>query len=267
MNLLQTGSSVGENAYWVFMSFLYAWIAADIAEKFAKVSENWSDLKKREAIVPIYSHLVLAAFVVGTSWLGLTRALKNPKEVCAPEWGIIAPISLLLIIDFWILAAYFSYVQVIHEARLRGSSCESENSSNQSSYWICYFLVLYCFWDFFVYYLFPHWPGPWRPACSSQSSLCARAWMSFLCAGLAYVSLRVLNHVRTDFPVCVLSDGSLIALLVFYRALKQLSDPDASLQQTCIRVAGIAFLFFVGLTVAARLLDMHERRFSSPPAG
>src|SRR2546421_1505899 len=45
---------LGENPYWVFISFLYAWIAADIARRFSEVSSHRS--KHKHLLV---SHLIL----------------------------------------------------------------------------------------------------------------------------------------------------------------------------------------------------------------
>lgn len=111
--------SLPENPYWVFISSLYAWIAANIAERFSKISSDWSEYQLRKPRwwhIPVYSHLFLAAFVVGTSWLGWTHAFVK-KDVTVFEDAIVSS-SLLLIIDFWIVGTYFSFVAVVNKARL-----------------------------------------------------------------------------------------------------------------------------------------------------
>jgi hypothetical protein len=70
--------SLGDNAYWVFISFLYASIATDIAKGFYKVI---CDDLERERQWRLGSHLVLASFVLGTSWItGCCARWKPPRR-------------------------------------------------------------------------------------------------------------------------------------------------------------------------------------------
>lgn len=47
MRLNEATRSLGETPYWVFVSFLYAFIAADIAQRFSKLSSHWSELEEK----------------------------------------------------------------------------------------------------------------------------------------------------------------------------------------------------------------------------
>ena len=226
MYLSDSGPSLGENPYWVFISFLYAWVATEIADRFSGGSYGWQEYKK---YIPVYSHLTLAALVVGTSWLGLTRALSALQNCVNPRWGIIAPVWLLLIIDFSILGVYFAFVRVVNKARSSGSGQKEDAFSTHASFWMLIVLSLYCVWDGMVYFLFPKWPGPWHYACTQQDvSFCARSWMSVLCLALALLVFLALRHTRSDCPFWVLptADVSLIFFLLFYRALKQLAGDE-----------------------------------------
>jgi hypothetical protein len=219
MYLQESNSSLGENPYVLFVSFLYAWIAADIAGRFSNVSSRWSEykrLKPRWWYVPIWSHLTLAGFVVGTSWLGWTNAFKH--DVSAPG-EVIAPSSLLLIVDFWILAAYFAFVAVVNEARLSDKIQESSRSG-QAAYWLALILLAYVLWDVLSYRVLPRWTGR-----GDGGHFWARSWMSVFCSVLAIASFFVLRRVRPHRPFLTLAaDVSLIALVLLYRALKQLAS-------------------------------------------
>jgi len=222
MYMLDSGPLLGENPYWVFISFLYAGVATEIAGCFSGGSYGWQEYRK---YIPIYSHLTLAAFVVGTSWLGLTRALAALQDCVNPRWGIIAPVWLLLIVDFSILGVYFAFVRVVNKARSSGSGQKEDAFSTHASFWMLIVLSLYCVWDGMVYFLFPKWPGPWHSACTKGGSFCARSWMSVFCLALALLVFLALRHIRSDCPFWVLptADVSLIFFLLFYRALKQLA--------------------------------------------
>jgi hypothetical protein len=219
--------SLGENPYWVFISFLYAWIAADIAQRFARVSRNWVDLNKRNAVPTTYSHLVLAAVVVGTSWLGWTSAfLKDGSPLCDIETiaKVIGPTSLLLIVDFWILAIYFVFTEVVNCARASDGSGESKPAwsphSENAAFWLLMMFVAYIFWDLLVYLALPEWIS------HDGASVCQfwrYSWPTFLCAALAAGSIPMVQRVRSDRRHWLLAtDASLIALVLFYRGLKQL---------------------------------------------
>jgi hypothetical protein len=148
----------------VFVSFLYAWIAADIAKRFSDLSSHWSEYTKckpRGSLAPVVSHLFLAAFVVATSWLGWTLAFVH-GDVTAVDiknlGGVIAPSSLLLIVDFWILGTYFAFVRVVHRARRSGKYEGAwSSSSGHAAYWVVFIQLAYLLWDFFVYFLIPYW--------------------------------------------------------------------------------------------------------------
>jgi hypothetical protein len=224
MYLNEHSPSLGENPYWVFISFLYAWVAANIAERFSHVSEHWAEYKQRAwGYVPVWSHLTLAGFVVGTSWLGWTHAFVAP-DVIVPD-QVIAPSSLLLIVDFWILGTYFAFVAVVNEARRpsRDHTLDSPHSA-RPAYWLALILFAYVLWDFLTYLLVPRWTGR-----GDASHFWRHSWMSIFCAFLAFAFLFSLRRFRMDRPFWLLgTDLSLISLVLFYRALKQVASPSIS---------------------------------------
>jgi hypothetical protein len=227
MFLEEKSIPLGENPYWVFVSFLYAFVAADIAVRFSNLSSHWSEYsncepKRKYWHVPVWSHLVLAAFVIATSWLGWTLAFVH-GDVSALDIknlrGVIAPTSLLLVIDFWILGTYFSFVSVINEARLSGKHEGGWSPlSGSAAYWILWILIAYLCWDFLVYYLIPYWTDP------TKEAFWARSWMSPRCLLLAALAFLWLGRIRSEHPFCILAgDVSLLALLLYYRSLKQIA--------------------------------------------
>lgn len=150
MRLNEATRSLGETPYWVFVSFLYAFIAADIAQRFSKLSSHWSELEEKSEYawgglhfwyVPVYSHLILLSFVVGTSWLGWSQFVLDHLEMFELRLGVLTSCSLLLIVDFAILTLYSSFASVLNEARLSGkyTGLWSEYSGH-AGYWVCVIL-------------------------------------------------------------------------------------------------------------------------------
>lgn len=219
---------LSENPYWVFIGFLYAVIAADIALRFAKISYRWSEFAhtmQKRWWVPVYSHLLLASFVVGTSWIAWSQAFALGHVNAPPE--VISWESLLIIVDFVILVMYFSLVLVV------GNERESRNhpelrypARKHTSYWVSWILSAYVVWDIFTYGLIP-----WSNGCAT--CFWASSWMTLFCAGLSWLGFAWLRRVRGDRPYSVLAaDFSLIWLILLLRALKVLwhLHPDDSVR-------------------------------------
>ena len=215
-------TSLGENAYWLFISFLYASIIVDIAKGFYRVITYSLEKPKR---VAVGSHLVLASFVVGTSWVAWTLAFEN-GDVSAPK-GVISLQSLLLIIDFVILAVYFGFVTIIGGEREVGENPGSRKPYyKHASCWVGKILTMYVVWDFFGFFLIPKSGGSTATATTPpfETHFWAHSWMSFLCASLAGLAFLWLRRIRSDRVLwVVMGDVSLIMLILFYRALKQMS--------------------------------------------
>lgn len=218
--------ALGENAYWVFISFLYAVIAADIAERLWKVSRNWWKYKKSKSLKQlfvVYSHLVLAGFVVGTSFLGWTQAFAVHRVLAPPE--VISWWSLLVMVDFAILAMYFNLVHLVGAARTPEEDDDRETQSQdnrQSSHWVFWILIMYCVWDVATYL-----GMPWLSCREVQGGVFWSAcWMSLFCAFLAGAARYHLLYLGTaNVWVTVSGDFSLLWLVLFYRVLKQLAAP------------------------------------------
>jgi hypothetical protein len=207
--------SLGENPYWLFISFLYAWIAAEIANCFHKVYLE-QDAAKRARIG---SHLILAALVVGTSWIAWTQAFVS-GDVIAPK-EVISLRALMVIIDFTILTMYFNFASIV--GKIRKSNKESGDYQKHASFWVSLILTMYLAWDAFSYYLFPYLANS-----NHKTDFLRHSWSTALCVGIAWIVFYLQQH-RHKLRDLVQSDISLIALILFFRALKQMSHTDPSL--------------------------------------
>jgi hypothetical protein len=199
----QDQTSLGENPYWVFVGFLYACVASDIAAKFRDAPYGGKSWEIR------WSHLFLASFVLGTSFLAWSQAIA--KGAIKPE-AVLSWKSLLLIFDFWILILYFTYVAVVAHERETDRLTAPPDAHDQPSFWIAWIFTAYSFWDVVAFGIIPQ----------SLTTFVGEAWMSGLCAVLAFVAFRGFKKIRAEQVRWVVwSDVSLIALILFFRALKQ----------------------------------------------
>ncbi len=275
----QAPSALGENPYWIFVSFLYAFIAADIAVRFSSLSSHWSEYARCRPEwwhVPIWSHLTLAAFLVAMSWLGWTLTFVDGDVTgldLRQRRGVIAATSLLLIVDFWVLGTYFAFVSVVNDARVSGKYEGSWSPhSGLAAYWIVWVLLAYLVWDFLVYFLIP------RLDKTTKVEFWKQSWMSLFCLLLAFAAFLWLKPVRADRPPWILAaDSSLLALLLFYRALKQLARSSETAGKQVSKLvsllasnwelwfARVVLLLFIVLAVLAGAYG--RRELPVPPGG
>jgi hypothetical protein len=251
--MLESATPLGDKPYWVFVSFLYAWIASDIADRFSKISAQQSvnrNGKSTTWYVPVYSHLALVAFTVGTSWLGWTLVWLGRPSIDVKS--VVAPLSLLLIVDFWILGAYFAFTSVVNQLRLADRPpLWGSPPGRHAAFWVWMIFLAYVVWDFLFYCLLP-W---WRPLDFAQGrSFWLHSWMTVLCMTVAFMAYRMLREVAADSPWAVLAaDGALLFLILFYRSLKELSRNDKNGIPLTDQLARFKHPFGSGLTGLASI--------------
>ena len=213
--------SLGDNAYWVFISFLYASLAADVAKSFYKVICD--DLEKEKQWI-IGSYLLLASFVLGTSWIAWTLAFKM-KYVSAPK-KVLSWEAVLVIVDFVILTIYFNFVAIVGRER----ECQHPDSPKpyhkHASYWVGVILLSYIVWDIFADILIPVFGD--HIGATPETYFWRHSWMSVFCACLTWLGFVRLKRIRSGHKWRVIAgDGALVALIFVFRALKQMCvDPN-----------------------------------------
>ena len=226
-------TSLGENAYWVFISFLYAWVAAKIAERFWDLSREWSTYdctKPKHWSVPVISHLVLSSFIVGTSFVGWTQTFEDRHVIAPPH--VIHWWSLMLIVDFWILSMYYCLVGNVSQERTEATWGPTREHNGCAAYWVLWIMVGYCVWDFFVYWLIPRLLAKISTGRFSAwgSNFWVSSWMTLYCTVPAVVAYFFLRQIRAErLWRLTAGDLSLLFLTLFYRALKQ----TPSVMQVC----------------------------------
>jgi hypothetical protein len=228
---------LAENLRWVFVSFLFALVTGKIAEKFSTLIRRWNKVGVDR--LPALLHLILAAVVVVTSWVGWSIETKSDPSVGEvfgwPTW--------LLILDIALLICYFVLVSGIKVGT------HVPNDAVHVAWWSMWILLLYVLWDFTVGSLVPPRPGSW---CAQHVGV------SLACAFLAILFFFLVRggRIQSSSSVCW-ADVALISLFLLFRAWKQYSYPGGenraglALPNNVVEVC--AGVFFVAFMVTAIL--------------
>jgi hypothetical protein len=255
-------TSLGENPSWVFISFLYAWLAAEIAKGFPEVLELGKDRRRRGA-----SYLCLGAVLVGTSWTAwslsfISGDIKAPTEVISLR-------TLMVIIDFAIVTLYFSFIKFVGQMRLSVVDFP-QHDREHASFWVALILTMYVLWDILVWLITTDPSNMNLDNPSNKYLFWQYSWATVVCAALAWLVFYL--QKKGSMRKLVESDICLVSLNLFFRALKQMSHTDEkSILRQIWPQAGprhltlFAFVFLVIFLVFAWLADRHKKGRKGPP--
>jgi hypothetical protein len=163
--------------------------------------------------LPAYSHLLLATVVIATSWVGWTLspspgARRDVNKVLELEFLVLL-LDVLLVVIYFILARSVDFAG---ETRIQLNA-----SAAPESFWILVIFGAYLVWDFLTkvaQYLKDRRSEPWF------YNYGVRIVPTLICLILAYFTRRLIE--KADPPHVLTADLALIALVLFFRALKDL---------------------------------------------
>jgi|SRR5579864_4274976 len=248
-------TSLGENAVWIFISFLYAWLAVEIAQGFPELPELPKERRRRVA-----SYLCLSALLVGTSWIAWTRAFQSGDR--KPLTEVISRQTLMVIIEFAIVTLYFSFIRFVGKMRLAEVEFP-QHDRERASFWVALSLTMYIAWDVLLW-LITNLDDP-----GNRYGYWQYSWATVVCAPLAWLAFYLQKNGR--MRKLVESDICLISLILFFRALKQMSHTDEKSipkqiwpQAGPSRLTLFAFVSLVIFLVFAWLADRHKKVRKEP---
>ena len=132
---------IGEDIRWVFISFLFALVISEIAAKCGRLLLSWKEAGR--GAFPTFSHLILAAVVVATSWLGWSLAIKHGFYTPIEETMFEAS-TMSLILDLMLLTLYYALVFGI---RVPNAAEPQVTSPRHISFWTMVIFIGYLVWD------------------------------------------------------------------------------------------------------------------------
>jgi hypothetical protein len=192
-----------------FVSMLFALTIGNIVTQFTQ-------LLTIPTYYPAYFHLLLAVFVVVTSWVGWARS-QAPGNV-QPIQAVFSWDFIVLLVDIFLVLCYFT---IVKGAEMPQSGTHVTASADNETFWMIIIFAGYLFWDFLT-----------KVVIKSQSNLSFWKRLStpyFIIKGLmvtggCLASIIIIRcifwNISSDRGV-ILVDILLIAIVFIYRALKQ----------------------------------------------
>lgn len=191
-----------------FVALLFALATAEVGIQFGNLAAAHHRLTDGAVS---YSHLTLALVLIATSWVGWSRSPaagnKLPMEHIFSVAFVVLGLDVALVVFYFIIA--------------RGVEVPSAPNAGQETFWVMIIFVLYVIWDFITKAVATDPEAPQTKFLDRvKGPFLARGWISILCAALAFGIWYFLNGVTTVRSV-VATDATLVALDLFFRALKQ----------------------------------------------
>ena len=217
----------GKTLHREFVGMLFALAIAEVAVRSGAVANSDVDLWSK---APALSHLLLAATVIGTSWVGWGQSkssLSNIEHIFT--WDFVE-----LTIDVWLVGVYFFIVQGAEAMQGAAGTGAVQGSLHVEALW-----VMVMFWTYFVWDVLTKWKKP-------EGELIQRGWASLVCAVIASWEYFALGGLVGTKPV-VLADLSLLFLVLVFRAMKRETFSDLTRSN---------WAWIMGLLVAWGLLSL-----------
>jgi hypothetical protein len=189
----------GQTLHREFVGMLFALAIAEVAVRSGEiVNSDLSALTK----APALSHLLLAAMVIATSWVGWGWSKHSLSDVRHVFTGNFVELAL----DVWLVGVYFFIVQGAERIVEVKGIRTIHGSLAIESLWVMVMFLTYVVWD-----VWTKW-GDWE-------ALVQRTWASVVCAGVTFWMFAALNDVRGGGAV-VWGDAALLSTLLLFRAMK-----------------------------------------------
>lgn len=224
-----TDSTVrGQTLHREFVGMLFALAIAEVAVRSGEIVNSDLDGWTK---APALTHLVLAAMVIATSWVGWgwsKHSLSNVRHVFTKDFVELA-------LDVWLVGVYFFIVQGAERVVDVQGTRTIQGSIAVEALWVMVMFGTYVIWDAWT-----KW-GQWRV-------LAQRGWASLACAGLAVWTFFALRHLPGIGPV-VWGDLSLLAILLLFRAMKIHDFSDHTRRSWAL--IGVLMLLWAGSALAS----------------
>jgi hypothetical protein len=204
-----------------FVGMMFAVAIGEVGLQAASLLQAGQVLR----FLPAYTHLILATLLIATSWVGWTLSLAPGarRDVSGIfEWEFV-----VLLLDVLLVILYFVLVRSVDFAKDQAAP-HIAPASNVASL-IAVIFALYLMWDFLTKVLVS-----WKHRGESKRSMkqhfdslwwCSsgvRMLPSLLCFIISWVTVRLFQGV--DPPHMLTADVALIALVLLFRALKDLAS-------------------------------------------
>ncbi len=214
---------------------LFALAIAEVAVQGASVVNSGVAFK---TCLPAYSHLLLAASIISTSWVGWGRSKQSLSDVRS----VFSLHFVELVLDLALVAAYF----VIAKGVEFSNNTVTSSHTNEVR-WLTVVLVIYFLWDILTKLVERDEKGELKRS-NGRLIFAQRGWASFACAILAGSMCVVLPSTPARPEEVILADMSLLVLVFLFRGMKVKGFSELSRKHWTWISIGVAMwlLFFEG---------------------
>jgi hypothetical protein len=203
-----------------------------------------------EHFLPAYFHLGLATVVIATSWVGW--ALSQSPGARMDVHSVFELEFLVLLLDVLLVIAYFILVKSV-DITGEGENLHFNPSAAPESLWVFVIFCGYVAWDILCkifLYRKHNKPEPWL------HNYGVRIVPTVVCTVIAYFIWQWVR--KADPPHILTADLSLVALVLFFRALKELASsffpkPNAEVVRSR-KYWAIGWSVTLGLAICASIL-------------
>ncbi len=195
-----------------FIAMVFAVAVGEVGIELASLFK----LRNFVHFLPGYAHLVLATFLIAASFVGWSKspspgAQRNVRKVL--EWEFV-----LLLLDMALVIIYFLLVRSVdfEKAGEGNNAFKYVPDASADAGWLWKIFVIYVIWDFLAKFVIEE--------RKEKVPLKNRVWrtvVTFFCLALSYIAAKYCVPGISPENVLV-ADASLIALVLLFRALKDL---------------------------------------------
>jgi hypothetical protein len=158
-------------------------------------------------------HLILAAILIATSWLGWTASLRRRNELRAEQpfsWDFLGlSVDVLLVVFYFILVRQ---AEINEDAPYHLTAA----SAGPEAWWLVLIFATYVFWDLVT----DVWKEPTRLSLPQAVGLfIASSACSVICTALAYVVWSLAGSEYSRVSVMVF-DIALLCVVLLFRVIK-----------------------------------------------
>jgi hypothetical protein len=234
---------------YVFVAFLFSLAVAEVARKAGDLY-----LQHRSPFgeaLPAYCHLLLAALVITTSWVGWSssHASSKLKVECIFSWPFV-----VLLFDVGLVVFYFVLVREAEVPEDAGRPVVP--SAYPEALLLMEIFAVYVLWDVFTKAIMVE--GEVAPTAGVLKRTCKclvreRGFISLLCFLFSVLLFFSFRDVEERWLV-VVADAALLCNVLLFRALKErdhhLKEMDTGLQEKARR-RWVGVVVAVGFLLAA----------------
>jgi len=216
----------------IFVEMVFALAIGQIAVDFSKLIDyQWMSTQTFWAVVPAYSHLLLAAVVISTSWIGW----HNSRFCGTQIEDVFTRDYVELLLDIALVVMYLILARAVEIPDSPKDSLSPNASFDAKA--VAVIITTYLLWDLI--------------SCRGKNykeKIKQRLWVSICCTAISWVLVWQGIGGSGTVQAVLFADLCLIALILTFRAMKRKNLSEHNKKSWCIILCLLilVLIFFIG---------------------